>query len=658
MTENLSTTQKPKGEGRLENPLGDILNEVSKEREGGGEVGPGSLTGWDNATGYLDKVQDVELLSATGYDYRFVNIHHKVRELLDLQDKLGTKIGSFNIPALYLKLKSGDQQILVNEKDTKRGNFTGKKMDLYDMLRVEQLKEINSLLDTDDKIKGKDGKSDPTDSEWEELYRSGEPIIVTIRERNGERQETGQTKQKDLRKMIKDPTVSAEEFKYYFETIEQSQTQLQMLSTLRDEVIEMHHAENAGHAQMVKVSPGKYIYVPVGLISAANYVRADVRKKGAEFRAACHVHEIGWYEEHTTTLVKIEAEAYRIFRASVGNSRMHEKTFARTVDNCLGLSSGEFRIGDGDAKAYYFGHRGVEADSEQGDIYAAFRHHYDDAMTEARGYGITDHEIGDKIVTDIVGVAYAINPVDWLMTFAVGTNLNLRREDILDKNMLKGKDGKPVFIFDAKRLKGRQDYKGDESFDIDAEWEYGRIELHGIPALTNYIQWRISRGEVAGIDPKTKIGAIEPKEDKGDDEKKEDKKKEREELKEEEVEKVAKMLEQLFGQQNAIAYLDYVRNKKEGKTASLSFARDAVGLDSSKAEKKAMEELTNGVTTDEQLKFFLSRRIEAKMDQVGGILKELTGKSLAMEIAPSFMALLSDIKPSDLKRVRKSLGGV
>ncbi len=506
---------------------------------------------WWRQTSYLNSVQDAELLSAMSYDYAWIRIHQKVRSLLDTQAKMeGVK--QMSMDDLYGRyLKNGAEEIPLYPVDGVGEMLGHEPLDLIKEAHFEKIKELNEHFG-----KHAFGEEDLRES-FDSAYDSRSAMNVSLPEGEG----NGPI---NLFEITGPPIISKEEFKYYFDAIQDNQTQLQMMSTYRDPAIDMHHCENAGHAQGVMID-GSYIYAPVGTEQAKAYVRADVKKKGVNFRTECQSHEIGWYEEHTSTLVRVEADAYEMMRGGIRTSRTHEKTKERTYRNLLALSSGEkvvpYNKGD---MSFHFGNGG------KGEIYKAMHHHYDKAMKRIRGTEITNEEIGDKIVTDIVGVSYVKNNIDFLMNFALMTGGDLSPDNVNKPDFVDGKGQwakKPKFIFDAKvptiksdgdgaKIVGRGEVEIDRNFDFSKAEEggYGKITLFGVPALTNYLQWRVSMGDIYGISKETKISenTVTPeeeerinKENEAEDEKE---KKEEKEWSEQDLEKMVTVLKSLLGE--------------------------------------------------------------------------------------------------------------
>ncbi len=477
---------------------------------------------WYDDTCSLEKINDTELFYATGYDPRFINIHHKVRELLEADYELGKdrKVRKLGQRRILESLKSGadgkKDGIRVNEIDSS-GELTGVQVDLYNYVHLKKIKEFYLLLDPGDR--GLPGNPS-TLEELEKKFYQSDPIEMKfrLRNRNGEILKDNENKEKmvtikDLRTHIAKPTVTQEEFDYYYKSIKESQTSLQYLSTLRDISISGHHAENSGHAQLGEGVNGELLYLPVSAKMAADYTRGDVAKTSPRHRAGGHPHEIGFYEENTAACVKLEAAAMRLWRGEITDYQTHRETFNRTLLNSMGLGSGEEPLVDKKETKMWFGKRKLPDGKEKRmKIYDAMHYHYDTLLKEKRGYALTDQEAGDKLVTDVLAVCFAVNPRDFLMTFGKASGFYDPR-DITSSQMLKKEDekGKPILVFYAKYpndIKKENDVavvEKKQTFKTADSTNYGEIEIHGFTALAKYFQWRVKLGDVPGIDKETTL---------------------------------------------------------------------------------------------------------------------------------------------------------
>ncbi len=601
--------------------------------------------GWRNSTSYLDKVQDVSLLLASAYDYEFVARHHVVRDLMEMNfvDIKG-RAKSVSRRQLYAALERGDEQILLDEVDD-QGDPTGKKIDLYKEVHLRRLKEANALFPYGVRMK---------ESELVEKFYNNQPLIIYDVKRSRDNKplldKNGQQIPKivDLWDEVPSFRLSPEEFREYVATAKKNQAQLQILSTLRDDAITKHHSENAGHAQFVEVEYGNYMYMPVSPMEAANYVRADVRKVPPGNRADGHVHEIGWYEENTSAVVKFEAAAVGMWRGDITGTRMFEKTNFRMAQNSIALASGEKFFADNVNKVFHFGR--ATKTGAPGKIYEAMRHHYDRAMTEVRGYGITDQEIGDKIVTDVIGVRFAAAPLDWLMCFAKSTNM-YTAEEVVSKNFFSDSNqgGKPVFKFDAKfPANGPKVFESGTRVpdEMGDNVDYGEIEIRGVNALAIYIQWRIKRGEIPGIDSSVTLNVKPQTKEQEEADKKEAEKpaveaKSAEPLTEKKLGQWVGVVRGIFGEQA----FDYVNFKMgDGATISEIIIKNDAGAD-----------VKYAIDTENKLRDFIVMRLRAAGADIQREVAELTNHTGIEEGAAALLKLFMDLGSPNLSRIRANL---
>jgi hypothetical protein len=457
----------------------------------------------------LDKINDVELFFATAYDPNFIHTHHRVRELLDAYEILkdremvdASDEKGFSMQQIYLNIRHGadgsnaKKGILVNEIDA-QGTPTGGQIDLYNYAKLERMRKVHESLDPRDKAAA-------PFKEIEDAFWAGKEIPLTIKKRDlktGE--ETGEELFiKDLREIVPKLMIPAEKFEKYYETIQDNQTSLQYLSTLRESSIMKHHAENGGHAQMRKGLSGDWVYMPVSGRMAAKYVRGEVGKTNIRFRVAGHVHEMGYYEERTGMTVGFEAAAVRTWRGTGMDYQIFSQTGTRTFKNFVALHQEESPLADKENRTMWFG-RKVEPDGSEkrGKIYTAMHNHYDNQMEMRRGYGITDFEVGDKIMTDIVAVHFATNPVDWVMSFGESSGFYVAKD--ITPLLLKNEEAKvpprPTLIFYAKHPEGVNMITKETDFSGVKGGLYGKLEIKGFTALAKYVQWRVQEGDIPGI---------------------------------------------------------------------------------------------------------------------------------------------------------------
>lgn len=460
---------------------------------------------WSNDTADLDKINDVELLFATGYNVEFIRTHHRMRELLDAYESLKEqkKVDTSDDAALsmkdiYQRIRYGadgrQDGIRVNEVD-REGSLTGRQIDLYDYAHLERIRKFYDLLDPRDKA------AQPF-QEIEKAFWAGGKMPFTLKKHDMKTGDaTGdELDVKDLRELIQKPGMSPAEFEEYYATIQKSQTSLQYLSTLRDSSIMGHHAENGGHAQMRKGLGDEWVYVPVSGRMAAKYVRGDVGKTSERHRVGGHVHEMGYYEERTGMTVWYEAKAVDLWRGRTMDYQVFSATYPRTFKNFMALQTGEDAMADKKDSIMWFGRKETaDGNDKRGKIYDAMRNHYDAQMREQRGYGITDLEAGDKIVTDIISVHFATNQQDWVMSFGKASGLYDPREMTAQTLTREDDAQRPMLVFYAKHPENVSVITKETNFSDVKEVGYGKIEIRGFTALAKYVQWRIEQGDVPGI---------------------------------------------------------------------------------------------------------------------------------------------------------------
>ncbi len=481
----------------------EFLREVS--------ISDRDFLGWANDTVTLDKINGVELLMATGYDLKFMRSHRVVAELFDAYDELvgqGTAEGNLDNAKIYARLKSGmdgsDRQhgIRVNKID-KNGELTGDQVDLYQYVHFKKIKEFYNLLYPEDRIVSL--------AELETKFFNNQPIKVEykIRDEKGEPIVNSDGSQRtaiilDLAQFVQRPTLSKGDFDYYYNVIKKSQPSLQYLSTLRDVSIQGHHAENGGHVQMSIGLNGEYIYGPVSGKRAWKYVVPDFNKTATRFRSEGHPHEFGLYDENEGICVQLDAARLASARGGISDHVKFGEVRERTLHNLFGLNSGEAAMYDKDSHKLWFG-RKEEADGSKkkvGRIYNAMHNNYDQTMNEKRGYGITEIEAGDKIMTDITAVHFAVNARDWIMTYGQLTG-HFNAETAMRTSIVRDLDGqgKPELIFYAKRPNGLQEIDKDTELSqaTSNSNNYGELHIKGVTALAKYVRWRIGLGDVPGI---------------------------------------------------------------------------------------------------------------------------------------------------------------
>lgn len=461
--------------------------------------------GWTNETATLEKINDVEVFMASGFDEEFMVQHHAVRDLLAANSDLG---GPLKIADIYEALRAGCDGTEAGKGiigRVKNPDGTERIVDLYDQVHIKRIVDYFETLHPEDKM-----VSGLNRNTIEELYREGEPISISITQRDeqgriilgtdGEPQKITISDLAQYEEKIPRLTVHKGEFNKYHETIQNHQTGFQWLSTLRDPSIAGHHAENAGHAQLLEGLDGKYYYVPVDAKSAAKYARGDVSKMGPSFLSENHPHEVGHYEEGTGLLVWVEKDAYVKWRGSVTDFRIHEKTKPRTMNNLMGMNSDESAMVDKNTRTFWFGKRDKGGGIfEKGAIYTAMHNEHNLIMKKNRGYGLTEEEAGDKVLTDVIGKVFALNQRDWLMSMARASGGMYTPHDVFGPAFIENdENGKPEFVFYALKPAGVTSVDKDQSYG-DGPLEYGEIKFLGVTAFAKYINWRIKRGDIPEV---------------------------------------------------------------------------------------------------------------------------------------------------------------
>ncbi len=468
--------------------------------------------GWLNDTSDLDKINDVELLMASGYNLKFIQRHHAVGQLLDAAGELAAekRIEGVSVQDIYQALHHGAEKIRTVGLGAD-GEPDGRSIDLFVYAQWRKAKKyITTIMGAEDRdalLQQYGGSWDTMEEDFLDQTKPDFSVTITQRDKDGALKTWGKSNQpikvvENLKLMLKKPSISADDFDSYYATIQKCQPSLQYLGTLRDKSIDGHHAENSGHAQMMKGLEGEYTYLPMTGRMAALYTRGDVAKTTPRHRAEGHPHEIGYYEENTSTCVGFEAEALRIWRREVTDYQVHQATKPRTLNNLMALSSQEAAMVDKQEHTMWFGKK-VTKDGKvkTGKIYDGMRLHYDEMLKKERGYGITEIEIGDKIMTDIIAVHFVVNPRDWVMTFGKVSGFYDARDITSGTKALdEDKVGRPVLVFYAKHPVGQTDFTRD-SGDLQPGMpsEYGEIHIRGFTALAKYVKWRVDSGDVPGI---------------------------------------------------------------------------------------------------------------------------------------------------------------
>lgn len=500
--------------------------------------------GWFNETSDLHKVNAAELTLimkslkkkdehgrervVTKMD--FLRTHKKMTMLLEANIGLGGSVDGKELSDIYEAIKYGGADgiqngILVNKID-EHGDLTGSDVDLYDVAHLTEIKKMYSMLDPRDLPPHLD-----TVEKLEQAYYDGTALDITTKIRDDEGNElldeNGQAKEYiigDLRYAVNRIAITKEEFEDYYDMIQENQTGFQMLANLRDQAIKQNHSENGGHAQFLNGLGTDMFYTPVSGSMAGSYVRVDVNKTDSSHRAAEHVHALGGYEENTGTLTFLERNAIRIWRGDVMDYHAHRRTRTRTFKNLMGMNSDEDAMIDAPNKQMWFGRREVDGKVQRGLIYKAMHKHYDNEMEKRRGYKMRDVEAGDRIITDVIAIGFAVNPRDFVMNFAKASGLYEARAITTGQTLQREeKLGNPKMTFYGKRPRGRSEIKMEgqvtgkgnnydfsgqqppQGLESGADWDYGEFTIHGFTALAYYLQWRVDSGDIADVPPGSKL---------------------------------------------------------------------------------------------------------------------------------------------------------
>lgn len=383
----------------------------------------GEMLGWKNETAEPDKIQDIELLSASGYDFDWVKEHHRVRDLLEAN---AVYSGGYSPADIYRAIEKRKPLYLeVNIKDKII------KTEIRTLVQFMKIKESNRML-------GSFKLSEEGDGGLIEKFFSGADLKVST-----EKAEV------DLRE--KCPLDQLEEdfdFEGYFEKIKDNQIGLQFMGEMKDEALKKHHIENAGYAQFYatgKIEPNgmkEFIWVPVSPTIAGAEARGDLPKTGARFRSAGHVHEVGSYEERTGTTVKFNKKLLGMHRGDITTDKVHEETNTRMYKAAVGLGAKEDFVFYKVAENFFEDEENNKkfetaiksskptlADKKEftvvdigndhkGLIYKGLHHTYDKAMKELRGQELKQDEADDLLFTDIIAPFLMSNSRDWAMCLA------------------------------------------------------------------------------------------------------------------------------------------------------------------------------------------------------------------------------------------------
>lgn len=490
---------------------------------------------WKHVSCNYKMMNDVELLFATSYDVEFVRTHQVVAGLIDTAiflarekkiKSLGDEISRIIYEYIAYGGANGYEKGIELPTLDEHGEFDGGSVDLFDELHLRNIKEAYEAIPMVDRpLSWLEIEKKYRDQRREEFLikrseQTGKPhtpkpiepieIFVPMRDdqgnlimNNGSNIPRGRLI-KDLFLEVERLTISEKEFSAYYKGIEKYQNTFQDLSTYRDQSGADHHTEKAGHALLGRGLGGAFIYLPSSIEQARDYALGDTAKTTAGFRAQGHVHEYSkGYDELTGISVGWDKRLFETFRGQVNDHYAYGQTRQRNARAALGYAQLEQPIIDTQRNTIWFGRRVLSNGKVQyGKVYSAMSNHYDARYKESRGYGLTEYEKGDKVFTDIVGMHFALNPRDWIMSYYVGA-----AGDSADNAMRGGravsdnKKDQPIFVFFAKLPEAGMSEIGKDTALARTKNsnQYGELTIRGFTALAKYTDWRISLGDIPEV---------------------------------------------------------------------------------------------------------------------------------------------------------------
>jgi len=407
----------------------------------------GEKLGWmDGATMYTKKIGNTELMGITAFDDKFTAQHNRMAELLEAYYKFRGKYidesSSLDIAEIYEGVER-KQPIKVSVRASAGAEM--REMDIKEIARLLRMKQLNSFL----------GKYAIPEKTLEETFFAGGELVVNISSDDGE-----EGREIDFYKMCPMDSMEDFDFEGYLKNIRKNQIGLQWMGNIRDEALQKHHIENAGHSLFKKINRVKtltghdeHLWIPVCETLAKENARGDLQKTDTSFKAGGHVHEFVQYNEDTGASVKIEFDLIQKHRAGI-DYRSFQKTLPRTYKAAVGMTQNEFasvteelvEFGESDKKEtkklkiFDIGANGG------GDIYKGMRSTYDRGTKAVRGFSLSKDEIDDRILTDIIGPWVTNNANDWLMCLAQSINGSINY-DILKAVSKGGGDWEKNFGF-------------------------------------------------------------------------------------------------------------------------------------------------------------------------------------------------------------------
>ncbi len=555
----------------------DTPPEKSKDKE----VKLGEVLGWNNNTMDQEKIGTVELFLASGLDMEFILQHARFSEVLEANARWGgKKIKGIDEAEILRRLEKGENL----EVEMTEG---GGKIDLRTLARLLAMKKFNRLM-------GLDGLPD---DELEKKFFRFEDISVKITDTNTMVDYWEECPADNLRNFV---------VKDYLGKIRENQMGLQWMGNIRDELLEKHHIENAGHAifkrtHIKKIYGDSYegLYMPSCYTEAVRDSRTDINKKDDGWRAQGHIHEFSSYNEDYGTSVKFDANLINKHRGGI-DYRAFARTQARTYKGALAVQQNEVleATTEGNLKCVYIGGK-----DREGIIYKAMHSTYDLGMQKARGYGLTEAEADDRIFTDIIAQSIANNPTDWAMSLSK-TFQNQINYDGTKAYQRGAEKWAEQFGFCVKIRCKKLDKYGKPILDAK---DVAVVELQtfkNFNELIAYVNQRVALGDLEGVSRTKTINnyeGVSKKDlqatddelgglDDDDDDEQENK------VDELIIEPCGRILKRMFGDQTEKVLQDYVQH---GATASITVDKktyNIIDFVKEKVEKTTGEEDNKDLT--------------------------------------------------------------
>ncbi len=472
-----------------------VQKENSVESKSGGMIGKyyaavGERIGWYNQTAEPNKIADAEILSATGYDTELVNLHHRVRDLLEANARWnGVMFKGFGEPKdIYIRLR--DHLPVMVELLDENGEPNGTQADLCDFAQLLKIDEHNKFL----------GKYRFKQADLFKKFFAGESLVMSVKGENV-----------DLRKICPKDDMRNFDFDQYLDKVAGNEVGFQWLGGFRDKQLDTHHIENASHTLFIptgrtKINGNKEsLWMPVSARITSADARCDVPKKDISFRAAGHVHEVGDYCEENGTTVKFHIDLLRQHRKDI-SLRDHNRTNTRMYNAAVGLSAKEevevisnkemeYPPGSGEKRKMNVVCIG---NNRKGGIYKGLKSTYDKKMVEVRGFGLTPDEADDLIFRDIIAPFICNNAQDWLMCFAKAVKSGTGYTP--EKAVVVGGENWAEF----GKKEGRTGFCVGIPCE-DADDASGMKYFYNYNELIEYVNKRIGQSDIEDISTKTQL---------------------------------------------------------------------------------------------------------------------------------------------------------